>query len=232
MTGGGPVYDRFATNGSHEWMMRIGAADAPPILILPPLFEEMNRTRAFIAALMRGLAVRGFGCWLPDLPGTGESERILADCSWKDWQEAVRDAFVGVTAASGGPPLVAAIRGGCLLDEVVPASCRWWFAPVEGTSLARDLARSSLVKDESRAADVLDFAGYTMSASLFAALEAARPTALAPLRTARLDSDRGEADLKLPGPALWRRSEPGNAPELAEALAADLATWSRECVAS
>ena len=59
--------------------MRIGAADAPPILFVPPLFEEMNRTRALIAAIMRALAARGYGCWLPDLPGTGESLRALGE---------------------------------------------------------------------------------------------------------------------------------------------------------
>jgi hypothetical protein len=30
---------------------------------------------------------------------------------------------------------------------------------------------------------------------------------------------------------LWRRSEPGNSHELADALAADLQRWSRECAA-
>ena len=59
--------------------MRIGRADAPAILFVPPLFEEMNRTRALIAAVMRRLAKRGHGCWLLDLGGTGESERDLGE---------------------------------------------------------------------------------------------------------------------------------------------------------
>ena len=60
--------------------MRIGAAEAPPVLFVPPLFEEMNRTRALLAAVMRRLAARGHGCWLPDLSGTGESVRELGRC--------------------------------------------------------------------------------------------------------------------------------------------------------
>ncbi len=55
------------------------AEDAPAILFVPPLFEEMNRTRALIVAVMRRLAKRGHGCWLLDLGGTGESERDLAE---------------------------------------------------------------------------------------------------------------------------------------------------------
>jgi hypothetical protein len=47
--------------------MRIGASDAPPILFVPPLLEEMNRTRALIVSVMRRLAAQGLGCWLPDL---------------------------------------------------------------------------------------------------------------------------------------------------------------------
>ena len=76
-----------------------------------------------------------------------------------------------------------------------------------------------------------EWAGYAPTDALKAALEQATPAAVQPLRIVRLASDRGEADAKLEGPALWRRSEPGSSTELAEALAADLLRWSRECVA-
>ena len=55
MTAGGLRYDR---NANGDWMMRVGP-DRPFILILPPLFEEMNRTRALIAGVMRSLAELG-----------------------------------------------------------------------------------------------------------------------------------------------------------------------------
>ena len=79
MSAAGLAYETYQSQGGPEWMMRIGAAEAPPILFVAPLFEEMNRTRALIVATMRRLAERGFGCWLPDLPGTGESERALVE---------------------------------------------------------------------------------------------------------------------------------------------------------
>jgi hypothetical protein len=77
----------------------------------------------------------------------------------------------------------------------------------------------------------VEWVGYSPADALKTALEDAKPAAVRSLRTARLASDRAEADAKIEGPALWRRSEPGNSAELAETLAADLQRWSRECVA-
>jgi hypothetical protein len=64
------------------------------------------------------------------------------------------------------------------------------------------------------------------------ALRLAEPETAAALRTVRLASDAAEADHKLPGPALWRRSEPGNSLELADAIALDIEIWVRQCDAS
>lgn len=202
--------------------MRIGRENAPAILFVPPLFEEMNRTRALIASVMRRLAKRGHGCWLIDLGGTGESERDLGAVTWDDWRHDVTLAAVYV-AEQARRPLIASFRGGALIDDGAEARGRWRFAPVEGAALARDMARSGL-------AGGVEWAGYAPSDDLKAALEAAKPAAAAPLRTLRLASDRGAADARLEGPALWRRSEPGNSPVLADAIAADLHRWSRECV--
>lgn len=233
MTGaGGLFYDRYQTNGSDEWLMRIGAGDKPPILFVSPLFEEMNRTRAFTAHIMRTLAAGGHGCWLADLPGTGESERALADCAWQDWRDTVRDAANFVAHRSEKAPLIASLRGGALIDDAAEAPAYWRFAPAEGSSLARDLTRSSLVKAGAADAASVDLAGYTMSEALFRDFEAAAAKSVTPLRTLRLDSDKGEADRKVAGPALWRRSEPGTSPELAELLAADIADWARTCADS
>ena len=223
MTGpGGLAYDRYSHGGQSEWLMRIGAVEARPILFLPPLFEEMNRTRAFIADLMRRLARRGYGCWLPDLPGTGESEQALSEVRWSDWREAVAAAGQEAARRGGRPPLAVSIRGGCLLDDAAEAPCRWRFAPVEGESLSRDLTRAGLVSGT-------HYAGYEPQAELMEMLTIAVPASLPDVRTVRLASDRGGADLKVDGPALWRRSEPGNAPELALAIANDLEAWAQQC---
>jgi hypothetical protein len=191
-------------------MMRIGSG--PALLFLPPLFEEMNRTRALLASVMRALASDGYGCWLPDLPGTGESERALEDVSWDDWREAAAAA-----ARTAGPVASVALRGGALLDG--PVERRWRFAPAAGASLARDLARAGLMSEGG--------GGYAPAPALLDPLQSAEPAAGGEVRTLRLATDRAEADLKVEGPPLWRRAEPQTSPELAAAMASDISQWLR-----
>jgi alpha-beta hydrolase superfamily lysophospholipase len=214
------AFAAFAGADRDEWLMRIGGEDAPPILIVPPLFEEMNRTRALIAAVMRRLASQGFGCWLPDLGGTGESARDLADATWDDWRHDVTSACAYVTEKAG-KPLVASLRGGALLDDAAAARGWWRFAPAEGLALSRDMVRAGLAG--------VEWAGYAPSDALKAALSGATPAQVTPLRLVRLETDAQAADAKIDGPALWRRSEPGTSEALAEALAADIAAWSASC---
>jgi hypothetical protein len=214
------AFTRFESGGRQDWLMRIGAEDAPAILFVPPLFEEMNRTRALVAATMRRLAERGFGCWLPDLSGTGEGERDLGQVAWADWRHDVIAAASHVTDKAAAP-LIASLRGGALLDDEAGGRGWWRLSPVDGLALQRDMVRAGLAG--------VEWAGYAPSDALKAGLAGATPAAVAPLRTVRLATDAQPADLKMDGPALWRRSEPGNSAELADALAADLAEWSRAC---
>lgn len=223
MTAPSLAFERFPSNDREEWLMRLGRPHAPAILFVPPLFEEMNRTRALIVAAMRWLAKRGHGCWLVDLGGTGESGQALGAMDWDDWRHDVTAASAYI-AEKARKPLIASFRGGALIDDRAPARGWWRFAPADGAALARDLVRSGL-------AGGVEWAGYAPSPALKAALEAAKPASVRSLRTVRLATDRGEADAKVEGPALWRRSEPGISAELAEAIAADLHKWSRECVA-
>jgi alpha-beta hydrolase superfamily lysophospholipase len=214
------AFAAFAGADRDEWLMRIGEEGAPAILFVPPLFEEMNRTRALIAAVMRRLARQGFGCWLPDLGGTGESARNLADAAWDDWRHDVTSACAYVTQKAG-KPLVASLRGGALLDDAAAARCWWRFAPAEGLALSRDMVRAGLAG--------VEWAGYAPSDALKAALSGATPAAVAPLRLVRLETDAQAADAKIDGPALWRRSEPGTSDALAGALATDIAALSASC---
>jgi pimeloyl-ACP methyl ester carboxylesterase len=209
--------------------MRIGEASAPPILFLPPLFEEMNRTRAFLASIMRALAGAGFGCWLPDLPGTGESEAALEACTFEHWRAAARDAGNHVADSSGKQPATASFRGGALLDDTVEAAIAWRFAPAEGASLARDLIRSAMLPAEALQGPLVELAGYRISDVLLAGLRDASLGRPERLRTVRLESDRAEADLKVGAPALWRRSEPANSIEMVELIASDLKTLCGLC---
>jgi len=233
VTGPGRLsYETFDTQGGSEWLLRMGA-DGAPLLIIPPLLEEMNRTRALLATTMRRLSGAGFQCWMPDLPGTGESERALDRCAWDGWAGAVADAALHIERVSGRLAGVASFRGGALLDDTIEARCFWRFAPVAGASLVRDLERSTLVGAAERGTGGRSLlAGYPFSDELLQSLRAAEPQPVAPVRVVRLTTDPAEADGKIDGSALWRRSEPGNSPALAAAMAEDLASWIVTCAAS
>ena len=193
MSQDGLAYEQYRSDGRQEWAMRIGASDAPPILFVPPLFEEMNRTRALIAGVMRLLAARDLGCWLPDRKGTGESIENLSDVHWDDWRHDVMSAADHVERAAGRAPLIASLRGGCLIDDA-SAGIGWWpLAPVAGPSLARDMLRPGLAG--------VEWAGYPPSADLRGRLEAAAPVEPAPLLGPRLASAAGPADAALTGPS-------------------------------
>lgn len=210
--GGGLSYDRYRVNGFDEWLVRIGDAAAPAVLVLPPLFEEMNRTRAFLLALMRRLGQAGFSCVLPDLPGTGESPRRLEDCGWGDWQGAV-DAVAGHCR----PVSAIALRAGSLFSVALDTATICRVAPVSGASILRDLERSNITGGGS--------GGYAPSPALVEALGAAEPVPAG--RTLRLESDPAEAHRHLPGSPIWRRSEPETSSELAGLIALDFLEWHR-----
>ena len=207
MTGGGLRYDRLPLHGQDMWLTIVGADGAPTLLVLPPLFEELNRTRALLLQTMRALAGLGWRCVLPDLPGTGESETALEAVEWRHWRDAA-------TTASQGAAAALSVRGGALLDDVMER--RWRLSPVAGAALVRDLERTALT----------GASGYAPSAALLDALRAAEPSGEAP--TARLASDPAPADVRFEAAPLWRRSEPAGSPALAAALAA----WIGPCAAS
>ena len=208
MSGGGLRYDRLPLHGRNEWLTVVGPDEAPTLLVLPPLFEELNRTRALLLQTMRALAGLGWRCVLPDLPGTGESETGLEAVEWRHW----RDAAI---AAAEGAVATFSVRGGALLDDVTQR--RWRLSPVAGAALVRDLERTALT----------GASGYTPSAALLEALREALP-APGDVRTARLASDPAPAHVRFEGPPLWRRSEPAGSPPLAAAIAA----WIGPCAAS
>lgn len=218
------AFARFKSQDRDEWLMRAGRPHARAILFVPPLFEEMNRTRALIAAVMRRLARQGHSCWLVDLGGTGESEAALGGIGWGDWRHDVTSAAAYI-AEQAGRPLVASLRGGALIDDGASARGWWRLTPIDGAAVARDMARSGL-------AGGVAWAGYAPAPGLKAGLEAAKPAPVRPLRTVRLASDPAAADARLEGPALWRRSEPGNSAALAEAIAEDIKRWSLQCASS
>lgn len=231
-------YRSYRWRGQPEWLLEAG--DGPSVLLIPPLFEELNRCRAFLVAIVRGLAEAGFHAVLPDLPGTGESERDLVEIGWQDWTEAVGLLSLDLKAR-GQAPVIASFRGGALLEEATVCACLWRFSPVPGKALTRDLVRAKqasapaklradAVEAEARRGGA-EFAGYHLSGPLFTALADAEPPPGGDLRTLRLVSDAGTADEKVEGRPLWRQAEPGTDPALSARLSSDIVSWARACAA-
>jgi len=221
---GGPRYLRYPTGHGEEWMLALGPVEGPQLVIAQPLFEEMNRCRTMLVAVARHLAEQGIGCWLPDLPGTGESPRALADVDWEEWPLAIADACR--TAGNGRPPFLAALRGGTLIDGQAEVARRWHCAPVSGAALIRDLERARDVAGSPGDPD--EHAGYRITPALADMLRSAEPSA-APARLVRLESDPSPADLKIDASPPWRLAEPDPASLLAAGLAADLTAWLATC---
>jgi hypothetical protein len=233
------VIDHYDWPGGREAMLRFGPTNGPVVIAAMPLFEEANRTRAFIVTILRALAERGIASALPDLPGVGESLIETENSCITDWQNAFLSASTPLSAGHG-PVHGLALRGGALLDSTARLASRWHFAPVAGESLVRDMLRTRLAsaKESGEAVETntidppgppIELAGNRVSRALLAELNQAIPSTTTPLRTVRLDSDTQSADRHVAGPPLWRRSEPGNDPVLARLLADDIAAWIASC---
>lgn len=215
-----PISYRWA--GHDEWMLASDGETGRHVLLVQPLFAELNRTRRLLRDVMRALQRHGIGSSLPDLPGLGESPRPLAGVTWSDWLGALAGAAAQV-AEIAAVPHVASVRGGALLDHAVGAQSCWRLAPAAGAGLLRDLLRAQAIGGGA------ELGGYLLSPALAGPLEAAEPGLAAPLRTVQLGGSADRGDALLAGPALWRRSEPGHSAALAEAIAGDIAGWIARC---
>jgi hypothetical protein len=203
-----------------EFMLAYGPSSGPQLLVLQPLFEEMNRCRAMIAGICRALAGQGIGCWLPDLPGTGESPRALDGIRWEDWLAAIDAAAALVRADTGTGAATLAFRGGALLDRpLLQPTLR--LAPTSGRSLLSDLRRSALASGS----DPAHPAGYTLSLDLAEVLAGAEPPPLGDIRTIRLSTDDRPADRRIDGQPLWRRPEPATDPATELAIVEEIVGW-------
>jgi hypothetical protein len=207
------MIDHYDWAGGREAMMRFGPAAGPVVVAVLPLFEEANRTRSFLSGVLRRLAERHIASALPDLPGQGESLVPTENAMLAGWRTALASA---ATAAAGERPIhILSCRGGALLDHDVKAVSRWQLAPAKGEALVRELLRTSAAAGER----------IEIDRDLTAA-DCVRDGAV---RVVRLETDPAVADRKVAGAPLWRQSEPGDDPALAELLADDIADWIARC---
>lgn len=217
-------YARYPSGSGDEWMMLRGPRRGPRVLILPPILNEANQCRAMVVDLARHLAMAGVGSAIPDLPGTGESTRPLAEVRWSDWRDAAASA-AATLRVDAAPLVVASLRGGALLDDACGADAWWRFAESAGAALLRPLERAQrLTKSADEPSDTSDtqtIAGFSLRRALFDPLRAAVPGPVpGPVHTVAFDGT---------GMPIWRRAEPTNDPALALRLSEDLLAWVSAC---
>lgn len=194
----------------------------------------MRRT---VRLAMRALAGRGIASLLPDLPGQNESLVPVAEADLAMWSGALQT----IASSEQRPIVTAAIRGGALIDHDVDAAARWRLAPVKGASLLRTMLTARMASDheaglattrqsllEQARDKPLQLAGNLLSPLMISGLEVAVPAAMSDLRTVTLGND-AEDQMCIRGTALWLRAEPDEDPDMAEAMAQDIADWMRSC---
>jgi len=216
-------------------MLRFGPDGGPVVVAALPLWEEANRSRALVAGMLRGLAARGIGGILPDLPGTGDSPIATRTASLF----MMKDAYEALVATLGDRPVYGlGIRSGALLDPFGLLAGRWYLSPQTGNELLGEVLR--MLAATGRRTDrwglfgseaPVGIAGNLVSPTLLTGLADAEPLDQAgvPRRTVRLTGDPRTADAHVEGTPPWRRAEPGGDPALARRLADDLADWIARC---
>lgn len=202
-------------------------------LIIPPLFDEMNRVRRMLVCAMRDLAARGVATFLPDLPGTNESLALMPEQDLEMW----RTAMI-LAAEQLGATHIAAIRGGALVDDGLPDVPHWRLAPVKGASLIKTMMRTRIAGDKeagmSTSMDDLlaeaqisrvELSGNLLNLKMVDQLTTAEPAALPRVHTVNV----GDGPDMITGSALWLRAEPQDDAAMSAALAAELDRWSASC---
>ena len=224
------MIETYSWSGGSEHILRFGHDEPIQIIMAAPFFEEANRLRQVITNIMRSLAAHGIGCSLPDLPGTGESLTNIGDISFDCWRSALAGASDHIRKSAGNL-LVASFRSGALIDDASGCSNVWRLAPETGARLVRDLMRTRLTgaKDDDSTSAHVDVAGHVVRRSLLDALSVCIPATTGHVRAARLRTDAAQADILLPGSPVWRRSEPGDDPQLRTAIVSDIVSWAKSC---
>lgn len=219
----------YSFEGLDEQLLGFGgASDERCILIVPPLFDEMNRVRRMLIQTMRDLAGRGISSVLPDLPGTNESRASLLKQDLVTWRAAVSAAATKIGATH-----IASLRGGALIDDGMSVP-HWRLAPVKGSTLLKAMLRTRIAGDKeagivstseqlmaSAQHAPLELAGNIIGVAMLTSLEKAEPVITGAVREVALS--------EVGGSALWLRAEPQDDPAMSAALAAALDRWSASC---
>ena len=196
--------------------------DNPPhILVVPALFDEANKLRRLTIEVMRRLGEQGVATTLPDLPGMNESLAPLQEQTLSQWRTDTANAANRFDASH-----ILAIRGGALIaPQDLPG---WHYAAASGERLIRSMLRARIIASREAGREEttsgmtaqgikqgIEIGGWQLGARLFAEMHEAEPLPNSNQTAIQESTTRGSG--------LWLRAEPSEDPELAEALAAQIA---------
>jgi hypothetical protein len=228
-----PAFVDYEFAGRKELCLCSAPNASRRVLLVPPLFDEMNRMRKMLVDVMHALGSSEISSFLPDLPGTNESLVALEQVSLSDWRDALR-----ACAEQHEISHIASFRAGTLAVAELKAARHWIFTPVKGATILRTMMRTKVAADRESglstsltdlAAEAktgpLELAGNILGTDLFAQLNAADIPDMDNQRIIRLESDSKPADAHIPGSSLWLRAEPDDDPAMSSAIARDIAGW-------
>lgn len=231
-----PAFVSYEFADRKEYCLSAAAQSARRVLLVPPLFDEMNRMRKMLVDVMRALEGLEVGSFLPDLPGTNESLIGLEQVTLSGWQAAIQ-----ACAQQHEISHIASFRGGTLTVAAMDKDNHWIFSPVKGATLLRMMLRTRVAADREAGLNTslaelaaqaetrpLELAGNIIGSDLFAQLNAAEIPAMENQRIVRLESDNKPSDIQIPGSALWLRAEPDDDLAMSKTIANDIAAWIKQ----
>lgn len=172
-------------------------ADGRCVLVCPPFAEEMNKSRRMITQVAHRLCDIGYTVVVPDLFGTGDSEGDFSEATWDRWLQDLRAAEDWAIAQGWRVTTLLGVRLGCLLgahyaariDGARPQPLLIFWQPITdgaraleqflrirlAASLMRDTRETSAgLKAQLTAGQVVDVAGYGVSAELARGLDSVK----------------------------------------------------------
>lgn len=196
------------------------------VLVIPPFFEELNKSRRTLRLLGDALSAQGLGCLLPDLYATGDSEGEPGEATWATWVNDLTCTRSWLLEHGATGVDLLALRGGALLAwDWLAATTQevdrliLWQPILTGKQLVNHLIRLRLaagltsrgsadtaasLRERLTAEGSIEIAGYRLSAALLAGIERAALGAPAPRLVGRVDWYQviPAPDQPLPPPAL------------------------------
>jgi exosortase A-associated hydrolase 2 len=166
------------------------------VLFVPPLGEEMNKSRRMLSLVAQALATRGLATVLVDLFGTGDSGGEFAEADWEVWQDDLQRAAMWCSREAAPIKGLLAVRLGCALaadavrGPLAPVRRAVFWQPMfDGERWLDQFLRvriaASMMEDDRReslgdlratlaAGRIVDVAGYSISGRFAAQLAQVR----------------------------------------------------------